>query len=307
MTNSLSISWHSYPQVFALGHKYLQFLLTGPVTIEEKIDGSQFSFGRFGDHLRLKSKGKEIFLEAPEKMFLKAINYVVSIKETLHDGWTYRAEYLQRPKHNCLAYDRVPSNHLIIFDINTGHEEYMSYEDKVIEAKRIGLETAPLIFSGKLEDYTQFQEYLNTLSILGGQKVEGVVIKNYNVFGHDKKALLGKFVSENFKEVHQAEWKTSNTNHGDVLLMLEHKYRTPARWAKAVLHLKENGQIEGSLRDIGKLIKEVGSDIFKECEAEIMEDLKQWVTPILHRLVIRGLPEWYKKELAQSQFDKAEN
>jgi hypothetical protein len=54
-------------------------------------------------------------------------------------------------------------------------------------------------------------------------------------------------------------------------------------------------------------IKEVGSDIFKECEAEIMEDLKEWVTPILHRLVIRGLPEWYKKELAQSQFDKAEN
>jgi hypothetical protein len=62
MTDSLSISWHSYPQVYALGHKYLQFLLSSTVIIEEKIDGSQFSFGRFGDHLRLKSKGKEIIV-----------------------------------------------------------------------------------------------------------------------------------------------------------------------------------------------------------------------------------------------------
>jgi hypothetical protein len=86
-------------------------------------------------------------------------------------------------------------------------------------------------------------------------------------------------------------------------LRLEHKYKTPARWDKAVQHLRDAGTLEGSLRDIGYLIKEVGNDIFKECEDEILEDLKEWVMPHMRRLVIRGLPEWYKEKLAKAQFE----
>jgi hypothetical protein len=302
MEDSLSVSWHSYPQIYALGHKYLTRLLEGPVLVEEKVDGSQFSFGRFGDHLRMKSKGKEIFLEAPEKMFLPAIEYVKSIKDILHDGWTYRAEYLAKPKHNVLAYDRVPNNFLIIFDINTGYEDYMPYELKVEESKRIGLETVPRLLSGDLKDYSTFQKFLETESVLKGQKIEGVIVKNYSVFSHEKRSLMGKFVSEAFKEIHQAEWKTQNTNHNDILLKMEMKYRTPTRWQKAVQHLRDEGQLENSPRDIGKLVKEVGTDIFKECEADIMQELKEWAAPRIRRLVIRGLPEWYKEQLAKEQF-----
>lgn len=36
-------SWHSYPSIYALGHRAIVDLLKGPVFIEEKIDGSQFS------------------------------------------------------------------------------------------------------------------------------------------------------------------------------------------------------------------------------------------------------------------------
>lgn len=38
-------SWHSYPSIYNLGHRYIADLLTVPVIVEEKIDGSQFSFG----------------------------------------------------------------------------------------------------------------------------------------------------------------------------------------------------------------------------------------------------------------------
>ena len=52
-------SWHSYPQIYALGHRYITELLLDPVLVEEKIDGSQFSFGVFeveGEHqLRCRS------------------------------------------------------------------------------------------------------------------------------------------------------------------------------------------------------------------------------------------------------------
>jgi hypothetical protein len=38
-------SWHSYSSIYALGHKALAELFMEPVLIEEKVDGSQFSFG----------------------------------------------------------------------------------------------------------------------------------------------------------------------------------------------------------------------------------------------------------------------
>lgn len=40
-------SWHSYPSTFALGHRAIADLLLDPVLVEEKVDGSQFSFGVF--------------------------------------------------------------------------------------------------------------------------------------------------------------------------------------------------------------------------------------------------------------------
>ena len=154
---------------------------------------------------------------APEGMFIKAIDTVKGLKDRLKVGWTYRAEYLSKPKHNSLCYDRTPKNHLIIFDINPAEETYLSYEEKVIEAERLGLEIVPLVFEGMVSDVNVFRGFLDRESCLGGQKIEGVVVKNYVRFGQDKKVLLGKFVSEAFKEVHKKEWKASNPSAGDII------------------------------------------------------------------------------------------
>lgn len=302
MSETEIMSWHCYPSIYALGHVYLKPLLDNDVLVEEKVDGSQFSFGRFGNDLRVRSKGKEIFLEVPEKMFLKAIEYVVSIKDLLTEGWTYRCEYLMKPKHNALAYDRAPKNNLILFDINNGHESYLSYEAKQIEAERIGLETVPKLFYGKLESFETFSGFLDLISCLGSQKIEGVVVKNYYQFGKDKKVLMGKFVSEAFKEVHGREWKVGNPGHNDIIESIVLRHRTPARWEKAIQHLRDAGKLEGSPRDIGPLIKEVQCDTMAECEKEIIEELTKWAMPKIQRQLSSGLPEWYKKKLAFEQF-----
>src|ERR1043166_6393267 len=125
-------SWHSYPSVFALGHKHLAELLLDPVLVEEKVDGSQFSFGVFNpdeewNGLRCRSKGVQLNVFAPDRMFEKGGDVVKGLAGSLRPGWTYRTEYLAKPKHNALAYDRIPRHHIIVFDINTGHEEYLSY------------------------------------------------------------------------------------------------------------------------------------------------------------------------------------
>jgi hypothetical protein len=149
-------SWASYPSIFALGHRAVRDLLLHPHTIEEKVDGSQFSFGIFPNDptseqwespLRVRSKGAVMNPDAPEKMFTKAVE---SVKERLHlltPGWTYRGEYLAKPKHNTLCYDRVPTGHVILFDVSTGDGEWLGPAEKRSEAERIGLECVPTLAS----------------------------------------------------------------------------------------------------------------------------------------------------------------
>ena len=302
-------SWHSYPSVYALGHRYLAELLLDPVLVEEKIDGSQFSFGIFegesGRYLRCRSKGAELNIIAPDSMFKRGVEVVQNLQEKLHVGYTYRAEYLIKPKHNALAYDRIPKDHLILFDINCGHEAYLNYGEKAEEAACLGLELVPKMYEGKIEDVAHFRALLDTVSCLGGQKVEGCVIKNYLRFGLDKKVLLGKFVSEAFKEVHAREWKAANPTQGDVVMRLIESLKTPARWHKAVQHLRERGQIEDSPRDIGLLIKEVPLDVEKEEVDYIKTTLYEWAWPHIRRGVTGGLPEWYKQQLLEKQFTQS--
>lgn len=302
-------SWHSYPSIYNLGHRAIADLLTVPVIVEEKVDGSQFSFGIDEEgELHVRSKGAVMHLVAPEKMFSRAVETVLALKDKLMPGWTYRGEYLAKPKHNTLAYERTPDSHVIIFDVNTGEADYLSYSHKVLEADRIGLECVPCLFEGMLSDVSILRDLLEHQSVLGGQKIEGVVVKQVTptLFGLDKKALIGKFVSEAFKEIHAGEWKKSNPTDADVVQVIAASLKTPARWSKAVIHLRERGQIEDSPKDIGKLIKEIPLDIKAEFETEIKEKLFAHAWPKIARQVTHGLPEWYKDELLKLQFSTEE-
>lgn len=294
-------SYTGYPKIYALGHSAIKELLFDEVTVEEKVDGSQFSFGIFNGELHCKSKGATINIEFPEPMFSKAVEVIKKLD--LIDGYTYRAEYLKSPKHNVLAYDHVPKNNLIIFDINVGTESYLDYPAKVKEAERIGLETVPIMYVGKIEDPAGITSLLENVSILGGQKIEGIVIKNYSRFGLDKKVLMGKYVSEAFKEVHSAEWKEANPTKTDIVAFLIASYKSPARWNKAIQHLKEKGKLTNSPKDIGMLIKEVQEDIELEEKEEIKNKLYANVIGHIKRGVVGGLPEFYKEHLMKEQFN----
>ena len=174
-------SINSYSKVYNLGHPIVEDLFKDEVIIEEKIDGSQFSFMLKGGSLYFRSKNKEKYIDADEGMFNIAIINVVGLKHLLHDGWIYRGEYLQKPKHNILAYDRIPKNNIIIYDIDNGNQHYMNYDSKWEECERIGLECVPLLKRGMINNIDDFKELLNKKSILGVIEIEGVVIKNYKI------------------------------------------------------------------------------------------------------------------------------
>lgn len=308
-------SWHSYGSIYNLGHRAVKELLSVPHYVEEKVDGSQFSFGRFDvedgePELRIRRKGCVMNIDAPEKMFNKAAETVKALASVLHPGWTYRGEYLARSKHNVLAYDRVPERHIILFDIARGEEDYLLPLEKLQEAQRIGLECVPLLATGtpvQPVTYDDIRRLLDTESRLGGQKIEGVVIKQFepSLFGLDKKLLMGKFVSEALKEVHGSEWRKANPTRTDIVDALVALYCTPARWNKAVQHLREAGKLDGSPRDIGAILKEAQADIERECREEIQGRLYAHFSKAILRGAIAGLPEWYKEQLLKAQFADA--
>lgn len=297
-------SWHSYPEIYNLGHKAIVDLFEEDVLIEEKVDGSQFSFGLIDGAIKVRSKGREFPVNGSDKMFQLACNTVEKLASLgwLKEGWTYRGEYLSKPKHNSLTYDRVPVGHIILFDITTGHEEYLSYPEKKAVAEGMGLEVVPCLFQGKIENVEQIRALLDRVSILGGNKIEGMVIKNYRRFTQQKKAMFGKYVTEEFKEIHRREWKNTNPTQGDIVTQISTDLKTPARWNKAIQHLRESGQLTDSPQDIGPLMKEIVADVLKECEDEIKTRLFNFAWPHISRGITRGVPEWYKQKLMDKQF-----
>jgi len=183
----------------------------------------------------------------------------------------------------------------------------MSPATKAQEAERLGLECVPLIYSGMLEEISQIQAMIDRDSYLGGCKIEGVVIKNYDLFTADKKVAMAKMVCDGFKEKNAENWKSTNPTAGDVVQVIIAQLRTDARWQKAVQHLREAGTLTDRPRDIGALIKEAQADIEKEEREWIAEQLLKHSLPRILRGSVAGLAEWYKTELAKTAFSSHVN
>lgn len=295
---------HSYGSIFNMGHKCIENLFKGPVIVEEKIDGSQFSFGRIGDKLFCRSKGIQIDIDHPEKMFALAVEQVKKRFMLLQDGWTYRGEYLRGPKHNSLKYERTPIDNIILFDVDMGQQAYMTPRLKKEIGERLGFEVTPIYHFGTIKSLDFLHQFLSKESILGG-KIEGIVIKNYMQFGFqfgiDKKILMGKIVSKEFTEMNKVEWKKSNPQQADILQAVIQSFGKEAVWKKAVQHLRDNGKLLNEPQDIGPLLKEVATDLEKEARQIVADKFADWAMPQVIRKVSQGLPEWYKQQLAQEQ------
>jgi hypothetical protein len=297
---------HSYPEIFNLGHRNVVDLFNEQVVVQEKVDGSQFSFGVQNVGLVARSKGAELIIDAPEKMFTKAVDTIKRLfaEGRLTEGWTYRGEFLQSPHHNTLKYDRVPKDHIILYDVDTGLENYVAPNALRQIADSLGLECVPTLYVGMIQNADFLKAFFETDSILGGTKIEGMVIKNYSRFTLDKKVMMGKLVRPEFKEMNKVEFRVKNPTQGDIIQNIIDTYKNDARFNKAVQHLRDLGILTDSPKDIGPLMREVPADILKECEDEIKEALWKFAWPKIQRGVTAGLPEWYKAFLLDKQFNK---
>jgi len=189
---------------------------------------------------------------------------------------------------------------VVLLDVDVGLESYVLPQDKRVIADALGLEVPQLLATWtERPTMESMLALLTTKSMLGGQLIEGFVMKAYGVYGPDKKTLMAKYVSERFKEVHHREFKQDGSQK-DIFCQLELAFKTEARWDKAVQHLRDAGQLTGSPKDIGPLITEVREDIEREEKEAIKERLWAWAKKPLMGKLTGGLPEWYKKKLLES-------
>ncbi len=301
----------SYPKVWAIGHRKIASIWEGRVLIQEKVDGSQFSFGLIDGNLYMRSKGAPVYLEDYQKLFEPAVKTVKRLLYSglLPDNTIFRAEAFRGPKHNTLEYARMPKGGLVLFDISTYEpdfkiETYITDYDLLKDfADTFDIDCVPVLFDGGVYSIDTVKDLLQTESFLGGVKVEGIVAKNYDKFGDDGKPLFGKYVSEKFKEKHRVRSKQFGepVNRAAATIVSD-ALRTEARWEKAVLHLAEAGLLEHSPRDIGRIIAEVKRDIQEEEEEWIKEQLYKIFRPHILRKSTQGLAEWYKEKLLNESF-----
>ena len=297
----------AFVKIFSIGTDYIKDIFNEEVEVSEKIDGSQFGWGKVNGELFIRSKGAQLFVDNPNKMFQEGVDYIRSIEHLLPEGIAFYGEYLKKPKHNTLIYNRVPKNHIILFgakhvvgDTFTSNLDYYANE--------LDLEVVPRV-NVKIYDLEQIKSFLDTESCLGGPKIEGVVVKNYNraflLGGQPIPMMCGKFVSEIFKEVHKARWNKEENGKGRFQTFCD-SFKTDARWEKAVQHLNEAGQLEHTPRDIGKLFKEIAEDI----ESEEKEAIKDWLWNEYRKDIIRaasvGFADWYKSKLLNRAFEGGE-
>lgn len=290
----------SYPKVYALGHRAIADLLSGEVVIQEKIDGSQFSFGVLKGELYCRSKGAVIDLSDPQKLFAPSVATVIAAFEAglLVEGLIYRGEAMVGPRHNTLEYKRCPTGHIVLFDVDIGLED--RYTPFVAHGLKLGMEVTPCLWVGSGDKVTMemLQEFVAGESFLGGA-IEGVVIKNYAAFNHqDGKMLIGKYVTEAFKEQHSSSWGKRNPNNAEFEAELGKRYCTEARWEKAVQHRRDNGELQEAPQDIGPLMKALAIDLREECGDELAQALLDKAFPKIQRAAARGFPQWYKNKLA---------
>ena len=288
-----------YGKVFAFGHRATRGLLDENCIIEEKLDGSQLSFQVVDGNLHIRSKGVAIVHDVPN-LFTKAVETFRNLHAggQLRGGWIYRGEAFRAPRHNTLTYNRIPVGGFALFDVDFGGQDYAFYGAKIEVARELGLEVVPLIYMGMVTKEV-IEASLDRESMLGGPKVEGVVVKRQTIplFGLDGLPVRAKYVSEAFKEKHTKNPEYRKKKKVDIVDELVSSVSTEARWLKSVQHMREEDVLTNEPKDIGPLIKRIQQDILDEELEWIKDQLWNHYKKLFMRKGCAGIAGWYKQQL----------
>ena len=291
-----------YPKIVHFDDEITERVKQGKLSIEEKIDGSQFRIFIDNGVIQCGSKSIDYNEERlPDNMFNLGIIEANDVFKgsKLKDTMIF-AEYIRKPKHNTMTYARTPKHLFIVFDVSDGGK-LLPYKDKLKFCKKHGLEVVPELWVGKGQELNMelITELLKNESVLGREQIEGLVFKNHdNIWDYGYQAgkpIILKHVREEFKERNKAGWKISHKK-GFIEDLIE-QLSTEARWNKSIQHLRDEGKLENSPKDLAILLPEIIKDLEQEEGERLKEEVWKFFRKEIRRGVIKGFPQYYKDML----------
>ena len=253
-----------YPKIHTLGSPENEGILNEVVVCQSKIDGANFRCRYISEENKLVFGSRSQMLENANPNEWKAMRSYLKAFELFKDGFIpgviYFSESMQ--KHT-ISYQDIPDTiGYDVFDIE--RQEFYNWKAAKVAFERIGIPFINIHFEKNGRDVTidELKQLIKN-SPYRAEGDEGIVLKCYskkNVFG---RPLFAKIVDELFKEENKKAFKTvvptATNNEFEVI----DRYLTTARFEKAILQLKEQGNIiDMSL--MPRLFKYLGDDILSE-------------------------------------------
>jgi ATP-dependent RNA circularization protein (DNA/RNA ligase family) len=198
-TFRIKISEFNVPGKFYLSDPDIKDLLSGPVIIEEKMDGANFGIIRHKKGYSLQKRGSLVGPSEHEQFQFyhnwAAKNYdkIMQIPQT----WILYGE-LMYACHN-IFYNKLP-DYVLIFDVWDG-KKFLQYKERKQICDKWGFVMVPMIHEGIITKNSIYS-YMPQVSLYG-DRAEGIVIKRYRKNGF---YLRGKVVWPDFmKEIDESD------------------------------------------------------------------------------------------------------
>jgi nicotinamide mononucleotide adenylyltransferase len=159
---------HLYDIYNKKGQEFVDQLFNTYVTVNEKMDGSAFTFerdketGKFKFYRRDQRNPITFVDRTLMKYYEKPIQYIESlpphILEQIPRGWRFGLEYFANTKPVEITYDTMPKNHLLLSYVHEFGEDgkikktIQNKEELDNWADLLGIDRAPIIFQGYLTE-----------------------------------------------------------------------------------------------------------------------------------------------------------
>ena len=270
--------------------------------IQEKVDGSQFSFYNDGKTLRFFNRGKKKLppYAGPFKRTANALSHL-----DFPTGVVFHGEAIGSRQHNVLTYGRMPRYGFVLFGAERDNK-HLTPSELTKLAKETDLELAPIIYVNKDESVDPYEKICELMqerlqSFLGGD-AEGMVLKHLSYTNSKGEVCASKFkfVYPKFQEVH----KNKRTKHVETvdgfLEGLVTWFPLQPRLSKAAFRLRDNGKIdidsddpETRRRNGTRVKRELRRDLEKECEQLIKDELWVFFSKRILDAAVEGAVEEY--------------
>jgi hypothetical protein len=168
------------------------------VVVTIKLDGENSSLYKGYFHARSIDGNSH-----PSQSFVKNLHSQISYD--IPEDWRICGENLYA-KHS-IKYDHLKS-YFLVFSIWNERNECLSWDDTLLWAELLGLETVPVIYEGKWDESKI--KSLATMTDHQGDPVEGYVVRLRDSFDYGSfKASIAKYVSKEFREglKHEYNWR----------------------------------------------------------------------------------------------------